>query len=111
MKEEPVARRPGAASPDEKPVERSGRESDAIYQQDQIVARVIDPQVDTQTKEVRFAEVYNSDNLLLPDECEYQNFKIMIQRIGYATKVEASALHKGRILRTVVADILGYREQ
>jgi hypothetical protein len=67
--------------------------------------------VDLEAKEIRFAELYNSDDLVLPDECEFQRHVIMVQRIGFASKVEKAALHKGRVLRDVVAEILGYREQ
>jgi hypothetical protein len=87
------------------------RETDAIYQNGELVARVLDPQVDLQAKEIRFTELYNSDNLLLPDECEFQKYILIVQKIGFATKAEKSALHKGRVLRDVVAEILGYREQ
>ena len=63
-----------------------------------------------EAKEIRFAELYNSDELLLPDECEFQAYTIMVQRIAHATKVDKAAPHKGRVLRDVVAEILGYRE-
>ena len=87
------------------------REDDAIYQHGRVVARVADPQVDSEAKEIRFAELSNSDELLLPDECEFQKYTIMVQRIAHATKVDKAAPHKGRVLRDVVAEILGYREQ
>ena len=86
------------------------REDDAIYQNGRVVARVADPQVDSEAKEIRFAELYNSDELLLADECEFQAYTIMVQRIAHATKVDKGALDKGRVLRDVVAEILGYRE-
>ncbi len=86
------------------------RENDAIYQRGQVVARVIDPEIDLEAKEIRFAELYNSDYLLLPDECEFQQHRILVRKIAYATKVEKESLHKGRILRGVTAEILGYRE-
>src|SRR6059058_2910018 len=82
------------------------READAIYQEGELVARVINAQVDREAGEIRFAEVYNSDHLILPDECEFQKYIIMMQRIGYASKAEKTALHKGRVLREVVAEIL-----
>jgi hypothetical protein len=87
------------------------RQPDAIYQNRVLVARVDGPKVDLQAKEIRFAELYNSDQLLLPDECEFQNYIILVQRVDFATKVEKTALHKGRLLQNVVAEILGYREQ
>ena len=87
------------------------REDDAIYQNDRVAARVLEPEINADAKEIRFAEVYNSDNLLLSDECEYQRYRIMVRKIAYASKVEKESLHKGRILRGVTAEILGYREQ
>jgi len=86
-------------------------EQDAIYQGNRLVARVLDAEVDLDAKEVRFDEIFNSDELMIPDECEFQRYRILIQRIAYATKVDKVEPHKGRILRGVTADILGYREQ
>ena len=109
----PKESRPAAVELTSKPSssEPQPREDDAIYQNGRVVARVADPQVDSEAKEIRFAELYNSDELLLPDECEFQKYTIMVQRIAHATKVDKGALHKGRVLRDVVAEILGYREQ
>lgn len=87
------------------------REHDAIYQKGKLVARVVEPEIDADAKEIRFGEIYNSDYLLLPDECEFQKYRIVIQRIAYSTKVDKQSGHKGRILQGCVADILGYREQ
>ena len=87
------------------------REQDAIYQNDRLVARVTAPQVDQNGKEVCFEELYNSEYLVLADECEYQKYKIIVRRIEYASKVNKEEPHKGRILRGVAAEILGYREQ
>ena len=89
----------------------SQREQDAIYQNNQVVARALDPEVDAEAKEIRFRELYNSDLLVLPDDCEYQKYRILVQRIEYASKVNKEEPHKGRILRGVTAEILGYREQ
>lgn len=102
---------PPGAQVEAKPVPPKEREQDGIYQGDRIVARVIDPEVDLQAKEVRFSEIYNSDELVLPDECEFQKYRILIQRVAYASKVDKQEMHKGRILRGVTADLLGYREQ
>ncbi|MFB3921788.1 MAG: hypothetical protein ACE145_08700 [Terriglobia bacterium] len=93
------------------PVPMPQREPDGIYQENRLVARVVDPEIDTEAKEIRFAEVYDSDDLVLPDECEFQKYRILIQRVAYASKVNKEAPHKGRILRGVSADLLGYREQ
>ena len=97
-----------AAAPGAAP---QGREQDAIYQNNRRVARVINPEVDTEAKEIRFLEVYDSDLLLLPEECEYQKYRLVVRRIGYASKVNKEEPHKGRILRNVAAEIVGYREQ
>ena len=87
------------------------REEDALYQGNRVVARVNDVEVDLDAKEIRIGEVYNSDYLAIPEECEFRRYRILIQRIAYATKVDKEARHKGRILRAVTADIVGYREQ
>ena len=87
------------------------REANAIYQNGRLVARVLDADVDTEAKEIRFGEVYNSDELILADECEFQKYRILVQRVAYASKVSKEEPHKGRILRGVVADLLGFREQ
>ena len=41
-----------------------------------------DPQVDLEAKQVRFGELFQSDNLLLPEECEFQKYRILVQKIG-----------------------------
>lgn len=86
------------------------RDANAIYQDGQVVARVLDPEIDLEAKEIRFGEIYASDRLLLPEECEFQEYRILIQRIAFAAKVDRAAPEKGRVLRGVVADFLGYRK-
>jgi hypothetical protein len=93
------------------PAPAGEREKDAIYQNNRLVARVSDTEVDLEAKEVRFGEIYQSDWLLLPDDCEFQQYRIFIQRVAYASKVDRSGLNKGRVLRGCIAEILGYREQ
>jgi hypothetical protein len=56
------------------------------------------------------AEINSSDDLILPEEGEFQKYRLMIQRIEYASRLDKSAPEKGRVLRGVVAEILGYRE-
>ena len=101
---------PGPGSMEQPPLASGPREDDAIYQDARIVARVLDATVDQEAREIHFGELYHSDYLLLPDDCEFQQYRIMVQRVAHATKEEKGALHKGRILRDVTADILGYRE-
>ncbi len=91
--------------------EKEGREADAVYQETRLVARVIDPEVDLEAKQVRFGELFQSDTLLLPEECEFQKYRILVQKVADATKLDRNAPDKGRILRGVSADIVGYSEQ
>ncbi len=88
----------------------SGREKDALYQGGRLVARVAEVEVDLDAKEVRFGEISNSEELVIPDECEFREYRILIQRIAYATKIQRGEEHKGRVLRGVKCDLLGYLE-
>ncbi len=47
----------------------------------------------------------------LPDECEFQKYRIIVRQVGDSTKVDKENPHKGRVLRNVVAELLGYSEQ
>ena len=85
-------------------------EADAIYQGGKIVARVVAAEVHPDAREIHFAEINRSDDLTLPEECEFQKYRVMIQRIEYASRIDKSMPERGRILRGVVAEILGYRE-
>lgn len=87
------------------------RQDDAIYQNDEPVARALETEVDLEAKEICFGELYESDRLLLPDECEYQKYRILIRKVAFATRLDKNAPHKGRVLRGVVAEILGHRQQ
>lgn len=85
------------------------REPEALYQKDRLVARAADVEVDEEVREVRFGEIYNSDDLWLSDECEFRNYIILVRRVAYATKISRETPQKGRILRGVIAEIRGYR--
>ena len=85
-------------------------EADALYQSGKVVARVVDAQFLPDAREIHFAEINRSDDLILPEECEFQKYRLMIQRIEYASRLDKGAPENGRILRGVVAEILGYRE-
>ncbi len=87
------------------------RQDDAIYQGRKLVARAIDADVNPENREITFRELRNSDYLLLPDECEFRKYRIMIQRVEYASRMDKENPEDGRVLRGVVAEILGYREQ
>ena len=87
------------------------RQDDTVYQKDQPVAKALEAEVDLEDKEVHFGELYESNPLLLPDECEYQEYRILIRRVAFAASLDKNAPHKGRVLKGVVAEILGHREQ
>ncbi len=86
-----------------------GRDPNAIYQNGKMVARVLQPEIDEAGKEVRFTQITDSDELRLPDECEFQKYVLIVRRIAHATK-EKSDKHE-RILRGVVAEIVSNQEQ
>jgi hypothetical protein len=98
----------GAPTP---PTLSGAREDDALYQNGRVVGRVLDARVDQEAREIHFGEIFTSDELLLPDDCEYRNYRVLIQHVGFASREERGAAHKGRVLKTVVAEILGFREQ
>ena len=94
----------------------SDREDSAIYQWsfhhgERLVARVVKPEIDESAKRIRFLEITHSDLLLLPNECHYQKYKLEVDTIGDAVKIDTADPEKGRILRDVVAHITGYVEQ
>src|SRR5947207_14272117 len=67
------------------------RDPDAIYQKGKVVARVAGAELDREAREVRIDEVYQSDTLVIPEECEFQDLRIQIQRIQFASKIERGA--------------------
>lgn len=87
------------------------REQDGIYQEGKLVAHVIEPDVDLEAKEIHFGEIRDSDHLVMADECEFQKYRIMIQKVAFATKLDRRPGQKGRTLAGCTAEILGYREQ
>lgn len=101
----------GAFETEKDTTSQNPREADALYQNGRIVARVADAEIDLDAKEIRFGEIYNSDLLVIPEESEFQDYRILIQRITYASKIQRGEEHKGRVLRGVICDLLGYRER
>ena len=89
----------------------ASREQDAIYQNGKLVARVVAPDVELESKEIRFDEIVDSDHLVMADECEFQKYRIMIQKVAFATKVDHREGRTGRTLAGCTAEILGYIEQ
>jgi hypothetical protein len=88
--------------------ESPARAQDALYQGGRLVAKVTEVEIDLASREVRFGEVSHSEDLLIPEECEFRGYRILIQRIAYATKIQRGEEHKGRVLRGVTCDLLGY---
>ena len=91
-------------------------EPDAIYQrsrygEDRLVARVADVEVDEKGNEILFGEISESDDLLLPEECQYRNYVCVVRKVLWSISVSKEAPEKGRILRGVTAEILGRLEQ
>jgi hypothetical protein len=100
----------GAVSPQGGQSNPTPREADALYQNGRIVARALNIEIDLDGRELRFGEIFGSDHLVIPEEAEFREFRILIQRITYATKIQRGEEHKGRVLRGVVCDLLGFRE-
>lgn len=82
------------------------REDDAIYQKNAVVGRAQGAEIEREPGTIHFAEIHNSDTLLLPDECEFRGRRIVIKKIGYSTYIDRQSHDKGRILQDVVAKIL-----
>ena len=89
----------------------ANREQDAIYQRGKLVARVMAPDVEVEAREIRFDEIFDSGHLVLADECEFQKYRIMVQKVAFATKVDHRPGRTGRTLAGCTAEILGYIEQ
>lgn len=87
------------------------REENALYQNGELVGRVVGPDIDEANRKIRFQEIHGADWLLIPDECEYQKYRIVIDKVEYATKESQEAVQKGRILRDIEADITSFGEQ
>lgn len=107
----------GVPSPGPQIIPVVQRDPGAIYQYDRfgrelrIVGRVEGPVVDEAVQEVRFAEIYQSDDLVLADEFEFRKYRLQAKRIGFATRLDKEVPHKKRVLRDVTAKLLGYCEQ
>lgn len=88
-----------------------GREHNVIYQKGKPVAKVVGAEVNLEAKGITFEEVLESDRLVLPDECEYQKYRIIVQKVAFATKIDRRPGHQGRTLAGCTAEILGFIEQ
>ena len=86
-------------------------EDDAIYQNGKIVARAVGVELRSASSEIHFDELNDSELLMLPEECDFQKYRLIVQKIEYASRIDKTDPKKGRVLRGVIAEILGYREQ
>ena len=86
-------------------------EENALYQNGEIVGRAVEPEIDEANRKIRFKQIDGTDKLLIPDECEYQKYRIVIDKVASATKEGAEALQKGRVLREIEADITSFGDQ
>jgi len=103
-----AAQKPTAAAP--APAGPAVREPDALYQKGKFAGRAVSYETDEVGNEVRFDLIENTDDLLLPDEFEFQKYILLVRKVASATKVAHESPQKGRILQGVVAEIVGYRE-
>ncbi len=106
----------GASTAAEKRIPLAQREPNAIYQknrygQERAVGRVADVEVDETGKEILFGEIAESDELLLPEDCEYQKWVIHVRKIASAMTIDKANPHRGRVLKGVTARIVGRIEQ
>jgi len=95
------------AAPSPRAEAAAGPDPNGLYQKGRLVARVKDPRIDEAGKEVRFTEIYESNSLLLADECEFRHLVLLVRRIAAATKENNPS--RSRTLQGVVAKITGYR--
>lgn len=85
------------------------REKDALYQGGRILARVSGAVIDEAKSTVRFDEIYNSNELNLGAEFEFQKWRLRFRSAESVTMVLASAPQKGRIIEKAVCEIAGLR--
>ena len=95
------------AAPPSRGETAADRDPNGLYQKGALVARIREAEIDEAGKEVRFTEIYQSDDLLLPEECEFREFILVVRRVTYATR--ETTPERARILRGVVAEIVGRR--
>lgn len=81
-----------------------------LSQNGKFAGRALGVEVDAASKLVRFSEIDNTDDLWLPERFEFQNYILIVRKVAFATRVLREAPQKGRVLKGVVAEIVGYRE-
>lgn len=85
------------------------REKDALYQNGQIVAHIIDAAVRESEAKVFFEEIYKSNELDLGSEFEFQKYRLRFRSAETLTMLNASSPHKARIITKAECKIIGER--
>ena len=97
------------SSVDEKLSWLATRERDGLYQGGRLVSKVTGPTVDEARSEIRFNEIYQSNELNLGAEFEFQKWRLKFRAAESIVMISASAPQKGRIIEKVVCQITGVR--
>jgi hypothetical protein len=85
------------------------REKDALYQNGQIVARIINANVRENEAKVFFEEIYKSNDLDLGSEFEFQKYRLRFQSAETLTMINVSSPQKGRIIEKAACEIISER--
>lgn len=102
-------RRAVESSVDEKLSWLPTRESNGLYQNGQLVARVEGAVVDEPQRIAQFAEIFQAHNLNLETDFEFQKWRLKFRSAEMLIGLDASAPHKGRMILKAVCEIVGFR--
>ena len=83
------------------------RETDAIYQDGKIVARVSGIVIDESNARILFAEIYNSNSLALESEFEFRGWRLKFHSANTVIFLDVTQADKGRIIEQAVCEIIG----
>lgn len=82
------------------------RETDGIYQDGKLVARVESPKIDAKEKIVYFEEIYQSKGFDHQRPFNFQQFTLRVVTIEMIAGVELPFVEKGQIMKKVKCEIL-----
>lgn len=103
------AKRVVESSVDEKLSWLPTREDNAIYQNGELVARIEQPVIDEAKRSIQFAEIFQSHNLNLEAEFEFQKWRLKFKSAQMLVGLNASVPHKGNMILKAVCEIVGIR--
>jgi hypothetical protein len=86
------------------------REKESLYQNKQIVARIVGASVKEGEGQIHFEEIYESERLDLGSEFEFQKYRLRFRSAETLTMVDSAAPQKGRIITEAVCEIIGVRD-